>query len=77
MSLERLDVRFKLSPDMHAKLKAICHVDNVDIGEFVEAHIAPIIEKRIHDAMVLAGEIQRQGLTGIRPVKSGKSRESS
>lgn len=77
MSLERLDVRFKLSPDMHAKLKAICTVDDVDMGVFVEASIVPIIEKRIHDAMVLATELQRQGLTGIRPVKSGKGRESA
>lgn len=64
MSLERKDVRAKLDPDMHAKLKAICDVDGIDMGVFIENLLVPVIEKRVHDAMVLATELQRQGITG-------------
>lgn len=77
MSLDRQDVRFKLSADMHAKLKAICAVDDIDMGVYVEMQLIPVIEKRIHDAMVLANELQHQGLTGIRPVKAGSNRDPS
>lgn len=64
MSLERKDIRAKLDPDMHAKLKAICDVDGIDMGVFIENLLVPVIEKRVHDAMVLATELQRQGITG-------------
>lgn len=49
---------------MHAKLKAICDVDGIDMGVFIENLLVPVIEKRVHDAMVLATELQRQGITG-------------
>lgn len=62
--LERKDIRAKLDPDMHAKLKDICDVDGVDMGEWVEAALLPVIGKRVHDAMVLADALQRQGITG-------------
>jgi len=49
---------------MHAKLKAICDVDGIDMGVFIENLLVPVIEKRVHDAMVLATELQRHGITG-------------
>jgi len=64
LSLERKDIRAKLDPDMHAKLKAICDVDGIDMGVFIENLLVPVIEKRVHDAMVLATELQRHGITG-------------
>ena len=64
MSLERKDIRAKLDPDMHARLRAICDVDNIDMGEFIEAALIPVIEKRVHDAMMLATELLRQGIAG-------------
>jgi len=64
MSLERKDFRGKLDAGMHAKLKAICEVDDVDMGVFIENLLIPVIEKRVHDAMVLANALQRQGITG-------------
>lgn len=71
--LERKDIRAKLDPDMHAKLKAICDVDGVDMGEWIEAALLPLIEKRVHDAMVLASALQRQGITGSRRETPGKT----
>lgn len=56
---------------MHAKLKAICDIDCVDMGEYIEAALLPIIEKRVHDAMMLANELARQGITGNNRESSG------
>ena len=64
MSLERKDIRAKLDPDTHAQLKAICDVDGVDMGDFIEACVLPVVQKRVHDAMVLTDALQRQGITG-------------
>lgn len=78
MSLERKDIRAKLSADMHAKLKAICDVDEVDMGDFIEAVLVPVIERRVHDASVLAAKLQRLGFAGnenARPGITGSARE--
>ena len=64
MSLERKDIRAKLNPERHAQLKAICDVDQVDMGDFIEACLLPVIEKRVHDAMMLTEALQRQGVAG-------------
>jgi hypothetical protein len=69
MSIERKDIRAKLSPERHAQLRAICEVDGVDMGDFIEAALLPVIEKRVHDAIELAARLPRQGT-------SGSSRES-
>lgn len=74
MALERKDIRAKLDHDMHAKLKAICDIDGVDMGEYIEAVLLPIIEKRVHDAMMLANELARQGITGNNRESSGAAR---
>ena len=70
MSLDRQDIRAHLHHERHAQLKAICEVDGVDIGVFIESVLVPVIEKRVHDAMLLAAKLQRTVLTG-------RSREST
>ena len=77
MALDRKDIRAKLAPDMHAKLKAICDLDEIDMGEFIEAVLVPVIEKRVHDAMLLAERLQRLGIAGSEsksPERSGSGR---
>lgn len=64
MALERKDIRAKLDPEMHSALKAMCDLEGVDMGEWIEAQLVPVIKKRIHDATVLAAEFQRLGITG-------------
>lgn len=64
MSLERKDVRFKLDPEVHAQLKAICDHEGVDMGDFVEALVKPVVSKRVHDAIALANKFQRLGISG-------------
>lgn len=76
MALERKDIRAKLDDDMHAALKAICDIDGVDMGVFIEQLLVPVIQKRVHDAMVLAEKLQRLGMSGSgrgRPGTSGNS----
>jgi transcriptional regulator with XRE-family HTH domain len=55
-------------------LKAMCDLDGVDMGEWIEAQLVPVIKKRIHDATVLAAEFQRLGITGNGREKSGAAR---
>lgn len=73
MAIERKDIRAKLDDEMHIALKAICDIDGVDMGEFIEQVLVPVIEKRIHDAMVLAEKLQRLGITGSKQRSPGTS----
>lgn len=74
MALERKDIRAKLDLELHAALKAMCDLDGVDMGEWIEAQIVPVIRKRIHDATVLASELQRLGITGSARENASKAR---
>lgn len=64
MSLERQDIRAKLSAERYAQLKAICEIDGVEMGAFIEAVLLPVIEKRVHDAIALASRLPRSGISG-------------
>lgn len=64
MSLDRLDVRFKLSAELHAQLKVICELDDIQVCDFVEALVIPVVKKRVHDAIELADKLHRAGITG-------------
>lgn len=80
MSLERKDIRAKLDADVHAQLEAICDVDGVDMGVFIEALLLPVIEKRVHDAMLLVSLFPRPGITGSGreyPGIAGNARKST
>lgn len=78
MSLDRKDIRAKLDPDAHAQLRAICEIDGLDMGDFIEAALLPVIAKRVHDAIELAARLQRAGISGsgmAKPGTSGSGRE--
>jgi hypothetical protein len=71
MAIERKDVRLKLDDDKHAALKAICELDDVDMGVFIELLLVPVIDKRVHDAIELAGKLQRLGMAGSHKTVRG------
>lgn len=71
MALQRKDFRGKLDPDIHAALKAICEIEGVDMGVFIEQLIVPVVEKRIHDATVLSESLHRAGIVGTGRAKAG------
>ena len=64
MSIERKDVRGKLHPDVHAQFAVIADCDNRDMGDIVEELVAGYVEKRVHDATLLAERIARLGISG-------------
>lgn len=79
MALERKDIRAKLDDEMHVALKAICDIDGVDMGVFIEAQLLPVIKKRVHEAMLLTERLQRAGITGSGrewPGITGSAREN-
>jgi hypothetical protein len=64
MSLDRKDIRAKLSHEHHAQLRAICEVDGVDIGDWVECILVPVIERRVREAIELAAKLPTPGKPG-------------
>lgn len=73
MTIERKDIRAKLDAHVHAQLRAICDVDGVDVGDFIEAQLLPVIAKRVHDAIELATRLQRPGISGNLRESAGTS----
>ena len=80
MSLELRPVQVRLPDEAYLALKLCADAEDKDLGEkarelltkcllgeshaVIEAQLVPLIEKRIHDAMVLAAAFQRAGITG-------------
>lgn len=64
MSLERKDVRFKMTHDMHQALSVLAECAQLDIGEFVESIVQREVMRRVHEASVIADKTSRLGLTG-------------
>jgi len=62
--LERKDVRFKVTPDLHEALSVLADVAQVDIGEFVELIVHREVVRRIHEASVIAARTSRLGING-------------
>ena len=65
MSLERKDVRAKLDGEPHAKLVAICRNRGIEISEFVEAVVISEVDRITHEAIGIADDLRRQGISGI------------
>lgn len=77
MAIERKDVRAKLDDDMHVALKAICDIDGVDMGEYIERIVVLAVEKRVHDATLLAERLHRAGFSGNARGVSGNARANT
>jgi hypothetical protein len=64
MSLERVDVRAKLDPDMHEALVAICDAKGLTHGQFIEDLLVPEIKRLVHEANLIADRLRGPGTTG-------------
>lgn len=64
MSLERKDLRLKLSPDDHAGLTLLAEADESDLAEWAERVLVRAIRRRVHAAIVLAEKAERLGISG-------------
>lgn len=78
MSLERRDCRFKLPAHLHDAGRLIAEQRKVDLGEWFESLVAPVVEREVHAAIELAQALQRQGIAGNfreKPGVAGNGRE--
>jgi hypothetical protein len=74
MSLDRVDARTKLDPDVHEQLIAICDIDGVTIAEFIERLLVPVVEARVRDARLLVEKIDGGGKNREKPGIAGSGR---
>lgn len=64
MSIERKDVRFKLSETWHGGLSAVAEAEGLDIAEFVEREIVRVVRDRVHTARLIADRAEQLGIVG-------------
>lgn len=64
MSLERVDVRAKLDPDVHEALVAICNARCLTLGEFIENLLVPEIKRVVHEATLITDKLRISGTNG-------------
>lgn len=64
MTIERKDLRIKLTSDDHAGLTLLAEADQLELAEWAEAVLVKAIRHRIHAAILVAGRAQRLGIAG-------------
>jgi hypothetical protein len=76
MSLELIDFRGKITPEIDAALEAVHRVTGRDRAEIARSVLAEWAAQKIHEASLLDQLLQREGLRGIVRGVSGSQRES-
>jgi len=64
MTLDRKDVRIKLDAEMHSQLVCLADVDAQEIGAWVEALVVAEVQRRVHDARLIAERFPRSPRSG-------------
>jgi hypothetical protein len=64
MSLERKDLRLKLSADDHAALSLLADAEDTDMADYAERVLVRVLRRRVHAAMVIAEKATRLGIVG-------------
>lgn len=64
MSLERKDLRLKLSVEIHAGLDALADVLGRNLADLAEEIISAEVRRRLHEATVLVEKATRLGISG-------------
>lgn len=74
MAAPRPDVKYYLDQIDHASLKVFAEHDGLGIGELTEQVMAAYLSKRRHDAIVLAEDLARAGITRdtLEPARKGR-----
>lgn len=76
MSMDLIDFRGKITPEIDAALEAVHRVSGRDRSEIARSVLAEWAAQRIHEASLLDQLLQREGLRGIAGGVSGSLRES-
>lgn len=64
MSLDRKDVRLKISPEAHQALTAIAELNEKDISEFASLLLERALLGEVHVARVIAQRMAQWGKSG-------------
>jgi hypothetical protein len=64
MSLDRQDLRIKLSADDHSMLGLLAEADELGLAELAERILVREVRRRVHAAMLIANKAQRLGIAG-------------
>lgn len=75
MAAPRPDIKFYLDPAEHAALKVFASHADKTLGELAEQIVSEWLQKRIHDASVLADELQRAGVIRYAQESAGTGRK--
>ena len=75
MAAPRPDVKFYLDANEKAALNVFADHDGVGIGELTERVMTEYLQKRIHDASVLAEALARAGVVQNGQGPAGESRK--
>lgn len=71
MSLSRRDIKVFFDADVHADLKDCADIDGMTMADFIESIVVPVVRKRRHDVMKLAGRFRRRGILRDDPESPG------
>lgn len=71
MSLERQDLRLKLSADDHAMLALLAEADELGLAELAEQILVRVVRRRVHAAMLIADKAKRLGIAG-KPIPASE-----
>jgi hypothetical protein len=75
MAAPRPDVKYYLDQIDHASLKVFADHDVVGMGELTERVMTEYLAKRRHDAIVLAEDLAKAGITRDALGPAGESRK--
>jgi hypothetical protein len=75
MAAPRPDVKFYLDPLEHSALKVFAAHEALGMGELAERVVSEYLQKRIHDASVLADELARAGIIQNGQGSAGEGRK--
>jgi hypothetical protein len=73
VSIERKDIRAKLDAQVHAQLKVICECDAIEMGDYIELVLLPVIARRVHDAIELSARLHGLGISRKTRDSAGKT----
>jgi hypothetical protein len=75
MAAPRPDVKFYLDAQEHAALKVFADHESIGMGELTERVMTEYLQKKVHDASVLAQALERAGVIQNAQVPAGESRK--
>lgn len=75
MAAPRPDVKFYLDADEKAALNVFANHEGIGIGELTERVMSDYLQKRIHDASVLAAALTKAGVIQNEQDSAGEGRK--